>query len=140
VRNVIRFLAFLVAFVITGAGPAPAQGFLIGSLDCGSTGVMVSRTVVAMRCSFLPLFGYASFKGILTLPARPFQRSGHAAWGVYSSTQFPSLVGQYVMPQTGEDKLVGATELQPELRPLADVPGEQDGPNLAIRARRLTLQ
>lgn len=63
-RNVARFFAFLVAFVIAGASFARAQETpLIGSLDCQVTLGELAAEVIAqpyrkLRCLYLPLHGY----------------------------------------------------------------------------------
>jgi hypothetical protein len=142
VRNVIRFLVFLVAFVIVGAGPAPAQGALVGTLDCQVTRLQVSRAFLSTLCSFWPFGALAAktYTGLLTLPIDPLQPSHGATWGVYSSQPLLSVDGTYSKSRPGQFILIGSGADPTELRPLADVPGEEDGPNLASRATELILR
>lgn len=143
-RNVIRFFAFLVAFVVAGAGPAPAQApaevSLLGSLDCQVTypEVVVQR-YRKIRCLYLPLHsqvpGFVKLTGSLT-PKGPPPSGTRAVWGVYSLKPVSSLRGTYAQ-RSGTSMLISASKT--EFRPMADVPGEDVGRNLAFDATGLTL-
>ena len=143
-RSIVHFFAFLVAFVIAGAGSAPAQEPaevpLLGSLDCQVTypEVVVQR-YRKIRCLFLPLQsqvpGFEELIGTLT-PIGPPPSGTRAVWGVYSVKPFSSLRGKYAQ-RSGTRMLISASKT--EFRPMADVPGEQVGRNLAFDATGLIL-
>lgn len=139
--SAIRFIAFLFAFVIAGAGPAPAEGILIGSLDCQMTRLQVTRALVSMSCLYWPSRSASAktYTGLLTLPDNPSQPA-RAVWGVYSTQLRLSLEGTFSKSQPGQFVLIGSGADPTELRPLADVPGEEDGPNLASGATELILR
>jgi|ERR1700674_353198 len=140
--SAIRFIAFLFAFVIAGAGPAPAQVALVGMLDCQVTRLQITRAFLSTLCSFRPVgaLDVKMYTGLLTLPSNPSQTSRGASWGVYSSQPLLSVDGTYSNSRAGQSILIGSGATPTELRPLADVPGEEDGPNLAPRATELILR
>lgn len=143
-RSVIRIFAFLIASVIAGAGSVPAQAqaeaLLLGSLDCQ---VVYSEAVVwryrKIRCLYLPLYsnvpGFEKLTGSLT-PKGPPPSGTRAVWGVYSVKPLSSLRGTYVRHSTTR-MLISASKT--EFRPMADVPGEDVGRNLAFDATGLIL-
>ena len=136
----VRLSAVLIAFVVAGADSAWAQPALLGSLDCQ---VVYPEAVVQryrkIRCLFLPLHGnipgFEKLTGSLT-PKGPPPSGPRAVWGVYSLKPLSSLRGTYAR-HPGKRVLVGASKT--ELRPMADVPGEEIGRNLAFDATGLTL-
>ena len=143
-RSAIRIFAFLIASVIAGAGSAPAQAQaevpLLGSLDCQ---VVYPEAVVQryrkIRCLYLPLQGafpgFVKLTGSLT-PIGPPPTGTRAVWGVYSLKPFSSLRGTYAQ-RSGTRMLISASKT--EFRPMADVPGEEVGRNLAFDATGLIL-
>ena len=143
VRSVIRIFAFL-AFVFAGAGSAPAQApaevSLLGSLDCQVTypEVVVQR-YRKIRCLYLPLQGafpgFVKLTGALT-PKGPPPSGTRAVWGVYSVKPVSSLRGTYAR-RSDTRMLISASKT--EFRPMADVPGEEVGRNLAFDATGLIL-
>jgi hypothetical protein len=139
-RGFARLWAFVIASVVANAGSASAQASLVGSLDCQ---VVYSEAVVQryrkIRCLYLSLHDYApgfeKLTGSLT-PKGPPPSGPRAVWGVYSLKPFSSLRGDYAR-RSGTETLVGPSKT--ELRPIADVPGEEIGRNLAFDATALIL-
>lgn len=141
-RNVIGFLAFLIVFIIAAARPAPAQDEvpLVGSLDCQ---VRYLEAVVQryrkISCLYLPLDGalpgFVKLIGSLT-PKGPPPSGMRVVWGVYSLQPVSSLLGTYAR-RSGTSILISASKT--EFRPIADVPGEEVGRNLAFDATGLIL-
>jgi hypothetical protein len=144
VRSIVHFFALLVTLVAAGAGSAPAQEPaevpLLGSLDCQVTypEVVVQR-YRKIRCLFLPLQSqvpaFEELTGTLT-PIGPPPTGTRAVWGVYSLKPVTSLRGTYAQ-RSGTRMLIGASKT--EFRPMADVPGEEVGRNLAFDATGLVL-
>jgi len=139
VGSFVRLSAFAIAFVVA-ADSASAQPALVGSLDCQvvSPAAVVQR-YRKIRCLYLPFHGnppgFEKLIGSLA-PKGPPPSGPRAVWGVYSPQPLSSLRGTYAR-RAGTRTLVGASAT--ELRPIADVPGEEVGRNLAFDATGLTL-
>lgn len=137
----VRISFFAAALLVGGVGSASAQ-LLAGTLDCGvDPQVRVSGTLSA-SCTYWPFPGLPSTsKGVARLLPMRGPSSGHMVWGVYSSGVIvPLLQGTFVTPAGGGGRLIGRPGNLITLDPMADVPGEGVGHNLARFVRQLTLQ
>ncbi len=133
-------LVAIIAFAGAGAGSASAQASLAGSLDCQVVyPASVALRYFKIRCLYLPLHGYPpgfeQLTGSLT-PKGPPPSGLRTVWGVYSQQPLSSLAGTYAR-RTDTRVLVSASAT--ELRPIANVPGEEIGHNLAFDATALIL-